>query len=83
MRSRLKTARLAAILAALLALCLPGVGRAVELHLADDSLFDPATSPPPTGNLPVLFVHGHNAASDNDADFNYRKNWRQSLNSLP
>jgi hypothetical protein len=83
MRSRSKTARLAACFAGLLAFCLPGAARAVELHLADDSLFDPATSPPPRGNLPVLFVHGHNTASGNDADFNYRKNWRQSLNGLP
>ena len=83
MRRRSTGLRLAAGFVALLAFSLPGAGRAVELHLADDSLFDPATSPPPTGNLPVLFVHGHNTASDNDADFNYRKNWRQPLNSLP
>lgn len=35
------------------------------------------------GKLPVLFVHGHNLVSPNDADFNYRKNWYDSVNSLP
>ena len=29
----------------------------------------------PVNTLPVLFVHGHNAGSANDADFNFRKNW--------
>lgn len=52
------------------------------VHLADDSVLD-ANSPPPQGRLPVLFVHGHNAEQAFDSDFNYKKNWQETLNGLP
>ena len=45
------------------------------VHLRDDSQLLPTTSTPPR-RLPVLFVHGHNAESDQDTDFNYQKNWQ-------
>ncbi|MGE0746346.1 MAG: VWA domain-containing protein [Rhodospirillales bacterium] len=54
---------------------------AAEVHLADDSLLG-AGSPPPAHRRPVLFVHGHNP-TDDDADFNYRKNWQDPLGGLP
>ena len=44
------------------------------VHLRDDSQLLPTTAAP-TRRLPVLFVHGHNANSDQDIDFNYQKNW--------
>jgi hypothetical protein len=62
----------------------PAWGAAIfaEVHLADDSLLS-STSPAPQGARPVLFIHGHNLLSPNDADFNYRKNWHDSLDNLP
>jgi hypothetical protein len=61
---------------------LAAAAQTAEVHLADDSLLTHG-SPPPAGRLPVLFVHGHNPQSDNDADFNYKKNWWDSSNLLP
>ncbi len=55
---------------------------AVEVHLADDSLLTASTAPPDRPKLPVLFVHGHNP-TDNDTDFNYKKNWWNDLGTLP
>lgn len=63
------------------ALPLTAAAQTAEVHLADDLLLTDGV-PPPTGQLPVLFVHGHNA-TDNDADFNYKKNWWNTLDSLP
>ncbi len=57
-------------------------GADAEVHLADDSLLS-ETSPAPQGARPILFIHGHNLASANDADFNYRKNWHDPLGNLP
>ncbi len=37
---------------------------------------------PPENPLPVLFVHGHNPLSGNDANRNYRNNWVTPLNGL-
>jgi hypothetical protein len=44
------------------------------VHLRDDSQLLP-TTPQPTRRLPVLFVHGHNAADPQDTNFNYQQNW--------
>ncbi|NJN00843.1 MAG: hypothetical protein HC793_04580, partial [Aquincola sp.] len=55
---------------------------AVEVHLADDSLLTAGAAPPDRPKLPVLFVHGHNP-TDDDTDFNYKKNWWNDLNTLP
>ena len=69
----------AMLVATAMALAVPAF--AAEVHLADDSLLGP-NSPPPTHRLPVLFVHGHNPTA-NDPDFNYKKNWWDTLNGLP
>ena len=45
------------------------------------TMYSALDSQAPTGNLPVLFVHGHNE-TDQDTDFNYRKNWQQQLRGL-
>lgn len=66
---------------AILAAGQPAFG-AAEVHLADDSLLG-TSSPAPQKPRPVLFIHGHNLLSADDADFNYRKNWHDSLNGLP
>ncbi len=42
-----------------------------------------ATTPALQGKIPVLFVHGHNLLSQNDADFNFRKNWHNPHDGLP
>ncbi len=42
-----------------------------------------ATTPALPGKIPVLFVHGHNVFSPNDADFTFRKNWQDSHDGLP
>ncbi|HVR67376.1 MAG TPA: hypothetical protein VMT98_12085, partial [Verrucomicrobiae bacterium] len=55
---------------------------AVDVHLADDSLLTVATAAPDRPKLPVLFVHGHNP-TNNDTDFNYKKNWWDDLGALP
>lgn len=47
------------------------------VHLHDDSQLLPTTLTL-SGRLPVLFVHGHNTDSANDADFNYQKNWQDT-----
>jgi hypothetical protein len=47
------------------------------VHLRDDSQLLPTTAAP-TRRLPVLFVHGHNANSDVDSDFNYQLNWQDT-----
>jgi hypothetical protein len=65
---------LAAVLASSLACA------ASEVWLPGGAMPDPLTSPPQK-QRPVLFVHGHNADSDMDADFNYRKNWVDVLNA--
>lgn len=61
---------------------------AAELYVPDPANPAAATLPfdaaiPPSNARPVLFVHGHNGLSANDADFNYRKNWIDSLGALP
>jgi hypothetical protein len=43
--------------------------------LADTTIALAIAPPVPASNLPVLFVHGHDALNDNDSEFNYRKNW--------
>jgi hypothetical protein len=53
---------------------------ASEVWLPGGTMPDPLTSAPQK-QQPVLFVHGHNAASDVDADFNYRKNWIDVLDA--
>jgi hypothetical protein len=53
---------------------------ASEVWLPGGTMPDPLTSPP-LKQRPVLFVHGHNAGSDVDADFNYRKNWVDVLDA--
>ena len=55
---------------------------ASEVWLPNGSAPDPLTSAPQM-RRPVLFVHGHNPDDANDADFNYRKNWVQTVNGLP
>lgn len=60
---------------------LEAAAQTAEVHLADDSVLD-SSSPDPAGGLPVLFVHGHNP-TDNDADFNCKKNRWDPLGSLP
>ena len=75
--------RLLAALAVLAGVLLfPRAVLAVEVHLADDSLLTASTAPPDRPKLPVLFVHGHNT-TDDDTDFNYKKNWWNDLNTLP
>ena len=49
---------------------------ALELYLADGQTKHTDPMPALVGRLPVLFVHGHNIDNDQDADFNFRKNWR-------
>jgi hypothetical protein len=66
----------------LVAMPLAAAAQTAEVHLRDDSLLTEA-SPPPAGRLPVLFVHGHNPQQSDDSDFNYKKNWWDSFNSLP
>lgn len=46
-----------------------------ELYLGDGQTLLTEGGPPPASTLPVLFVHGHNLASADDSDFNFRKNW--------
>jgi hypothetical protein len=41
------------------------------------------TTPQVQGKIPVLFVHGHNLLSPDDADFNFRKNWQDGHEALP
>src|SRR5262245_9476268 len=53
---------------------------ASEVWLPGGTMPDPLTSPPQKQH-PVLFVHGHNAGSSVDADFNYRKNWLDVLDA--
>lgn len=75
--------RLLAALAVLACVLLfPRAVLAVEVHLGDDSLLTASTAPPDRPKLPVLFVHGHNT-TDDDTDFNYKKNWWDDLNTLP
>jgi hypothetical protein len=71
----------AATFLALLTLYLCAPARAAEVHLSNGDLLD-ASSPAPTGRLPVLFVHGH-GDSDEANNPNYVKNWQSPLNSLP
>jgi len=73
--------RLAALSVWLLVSGAPVSGQVAEVHLADDSLLTATSSPAPTRRLPVLFVHGHNETNQ-DTDFNYRKNWQQQLRGL-
>ena len=73
-----RRAALLGLLAALLAA--PPAG-AAEVYLADDTQLG-AASLAPAHRLPVLFVHGHNA-TDDDADFNYKKNFWNPLNGRP
>ena len=54
--------------------CVPASVRACVL-LRNDTRLLPDTDAP-SRRLPVLFVHGHNSEDNNDADFNYRKNWQ-------
>src|SRR3972149_5340061 len=42
-----------------------------------------AATPALQGKIPVLFVHGHNLISPDDADFSFRKNWQESHDGLP
>ena len=42
-----------------------------------------AATPALQGKIPVLFVHGHNLISPDDADFSFRKNWQDSHDGLP
>ena len=81
MQIQREASRLAAVVLALLTLDLCASARAVEVHLASGALLD-ASSPAPTGHLPVLFVHGH-GDSDEATNPNYVKNWQDPLNSLP
>ncbi len=67
------------LLAALL--IAPAAAGAAEIYLASGLPLD-ASSPAPEHRLPVLFVHGHNA-TDDDADFNYQKNFWNPLNGRP
>src|SRR4029078_9288552 len=60
--------------------CLPGLARAAEVHLADDSLLS-STSPAPARRLPVLFVHGH--VFDNDTDDPANPHYKQNFWDAP
>ena len=40
------------------------------------------STPAISGRTPVLFVHGHDLANPEDSEFNFRKNWQQSVNGL-
>lgn len=54
-----------------------------EVYLADGvTILNEATPALTQERLPVLFVHGHNLMSSDDADFNFRKNWQQSPSGL-
>jgi hypothetical protein len=65
----------------LVAMVAAATAQTAELYLADDTPFDQGPAVPEK-RLPLLFVHGHNE-TDQDTDFNYRKNWQDSLNGLP
>lgn len=57
----------------------PVLGYAVDIYLADGTLFN-ATSPAPAGTQPVLFVHGHNLSL---TEPHYRATWTEPLGTLP
>jgi len=93
--SKLRMLARAAVLAgATLGLCLAVPGAAVraqaEVYMYIDSDGDgdleetmlSATTPPVSGKMPVLFVHGHDLENSDDSAFNFRKNWQQPLNGL-
>lgn len=48
------------------------------VRMRDDAQLLPTTTTS-TKRLPILFVHGYNTDSEQDADFNYRKNWQDEL----
>ena len=48
------------------------------VRMRGDTQLLPATTAS-TKRLPILFVHGYNTDSDQDTDFNYRKNWQDEL----
>ncbi len=51
----------------------------VELYDMNNTAI--GANPAPLGEvrLPVLFVHGHNLQNDMDENYNYQKNWQDSL----
>ncbi|MEK6336484.1 MAG: VWA domain-containing protein [Acidobacteriota bacterium] len=75
--------QLAAAAFLLLALITAVSAQTAEVYFGDQNTRLEANSPAPTGHIPVLFVHGHNIDDAQDADFNYQKNWQNSLGGLP
>ena len=75
--------RLVAAFIGLLALGAAVSAQTAEVYFGDSNTRLESTTTALHGGLPVLFVHGHNFDNDQDTDFNYQKNWQNSLGTLP
>jgi hypothetical protein len=73
--------QLTAAFVGFLALGSAASAQTADLYLADNTRFDDGPSVP-ARRLPVLFVHGHNTATDESTNPNYRKNWQDVLPSF-